>query len=61
MQEYSGLNPEMLPSRVKLGHSKIALLPDEVNIPIDDSDVWEIDAKLVKFEHKIATGSNGDL
>ncbi|XP_027149496.1 serine/threonine-protein kinase STY46-like [Coffea eugenioides] len=61
IEEYSGLNPEMLPSRVKLEHSKIALLPDEVNIPIDDSDVWEIDAKLVKFEHKIATGSNGDL
>ncbi|KAL8514838.1 hypothetical protein ACS0TY_013796 [Phlomoides rotata] len=29
--------------------------------PVDGSDVWEIDSNLLKFECKIAAGSNGDL
>lgn len=51
----------MLPPGGKLVQSKIELLPEQVDIPSDGSDVWEIDAKQLKFEHKIATGSNGDL
>ncbi|EPS74340.1 hypothetical protein M569_00412, partial [Genlisea aurea] len=27
----------------------------------DSSDVWEIDANMLNFEYKIASGSNGDL
>ncbi|CAK9178373.1 unnamed protein product [Ilex paraguariensis] len=39
----------------------IKLLPNQVNIPTDGTDVWEIDAKLLTFEEKIASGSNGNL
>ncbi|GER39964.1 protein kinase [Striga asiatica] len=45
------------------GQGQIGFLlpPNHVKIPFDDSDVWEINAKLLKFEYKIASGSNGDL
>lgn len=36
-------------------------MPDQVNIPIDGTDVWEIDSKLLKFEQKIAAGAFGEL
>ena len=36
-------------------------LPDCVEIPIDGTDVWEIDTRLLKIENKIASGSYGDL
>lgn len=36
-------------------------LPDHVAIPCDGTDVWEIDAKNLKFENKVASGSYGDL
>ncbi|KAL3505445.1 hypothetical protein ACH5RR_035286 [Cinchona calisaya] len=61
IEEHTERNQEMLPPGGKLVHSKIELLAEQVDIPTDGSDVWEIDAKLLKFEHKIATGSNGDL
>ncbi|KAI3717099.1 hypothetical protein L1987_68460 [Smallanthus sonchifolius] len=32
-----------------------------VKIPTDETDVWEIDAKLLKFENKVASGTFGDL
>ncbi|KAK1423536.1 hypothetical protein QVD17_18842 [Tagetes erecta] len=32
-----------------------------VKIPTDGTDVWEIDAKLLKFENKVASGTFGDL
>ncbi|KAJ4702200.1 putative Protein kinase [Melia azedarach] len=32
-----------------------------VKIPAEAIDVWEIDASLLKYEHKIASGSYGDL
>lgn len=60
LQEYSGLNQELLPPG--LVNSNMKLLPEQVvDIPTDGSDVWEIDSKLLKFEYKIATGSIGDL
>ncbi|XP_074275711.1 serine/threonine-protein kinase STY46-like [Silene latifolia] len=34
---------------------------DHVEIPNDGTDVWEIDARLLKFEKKVASGSYGDL
>ncbi|CAA0831107.1 ACT-like protein tyrosine kinase family protein [Striga hermonthica] len=43
------------------GQIDFLLPPNHVKIPFDGSDVWEIDAKLLKFEYKIASGSNGDL
>ncbi|XWS45615.1 hypothetical protein CRYUN_Cryun15aG0151700 [Craigia yunnanensis] len=36
-------------------------LPDCVEIPTDGTDVWEIDARQLKIENKIASGSFGDL
>ena len=35
--------------------------PDQLSIPDDGTDVWEIDAKHLKFENMIASGSYGDL
>ncbi|XP_041999561.1 serine/threonine-protein kinase STY46-like isoform X2 [Salvia splendens] len=34
---------------------------DQLTIPNDDTDDWEIDPQLLKFESKIASGSYGDL
>lgn len=59
MQEDSGLNQELLIPGV--GQTRIKLFQEQVDIPTDGSDVWEVDSKLLRFEHKIATGSNGDL
>ncbi|RWR90653.1 Protein kinase domain-containing protein [Cinnamomum micranthum f. kanehirae] len=39
----------------------MASIPDHVKIPTDGMDVWEIDARLLKFENKVASGSYGDL
>nr|XP_010935196.1 serine/threonine-protein kinase STY46 isoform X3 [Elaeis guineensis] len=36
-------------------------LPDHVQIPMDGTDVWEIDFRLLKFGNKVASGSYGDL
>ena len=36
-------------------------LPDCVEIPTDGTDVWEVDARQLKIENKIASGSYGDL
>ncbi|CDP14531.1 unnamed protein product [Coffea canephora] len=35
--------------------------PDQLTIPNDGFDVWEIDPQHLKFEHKVASGSYGDL
>ncbi|KAA8537466.1 hypothetical protein F0562_027074 [Nyssa sinensis] len=45
----------------ELGKTESKLIPNPVSIPTDGVDVWEIDAELLKFEHKIAAGSYGDL
>ncbi|XP_021641347.2 serine/threonine-protein kinase STY46 isoform X2 [Hevea brasiliensis] len=34
---------------------------NHANIPANQMDVWEIDASLLKYENKIASGSYGDL
>ncbi|KAF5199604.1 Serine/threonine-protein kinase, partial [Thalictrum thalictroides] len=34
---------------------------DHVKIPTDETDVWEIDVRMLKFEKKVASGSYGDL
>lgn len=35
--------------------------PDCIEIPTDGTDVWEIDARQLKIESKVAAGSYGDL
>ncbi|XP_022896680.1 serine/threonine-protein kinase STY46-like isoform X1 [Olea europaea var. sylvestris] len=44
-------------------HEKVEIKcePNHLRIPNDGTDVWEIDPKLLKFEHKVASGSYGDL
>lgn len=44
-------------------HSKLLIesFPDCIEIPTDGTDVWEIDAKQLKIECKVASGSYGDL
>ncbi|XP_057987575.1 serine/threonine-protein kinase STY46 isoform X1 [Hevea brasiliensis] len=39
----------------------INLICNHANMPADQMDVWEIDASLLKYEKKIASGSCGDL
>ncbi|KAL5706311.1 Serine/threonine-protein kinase sty46 [Ranunculus cassubicifolius] len=34
---------------------------DHVKIPSDETDVWEIDVRMLKFDKKVASGSYGDL
>ena len=34
---------------------------DFVKIPTDGTDVWEIDASLLKFDNKVGSGSFGVL
>ncbi|KAM7514026.1 hypothetical protein LguiA_003609 [Lonicera macranthoides] len=45
----------------EFGQSRFKLVPNHLNIPVDAIDVWEIDAKLLNFEHKIAAGSYVNL
>ncbi|KAL6506657.1 hypothetical protein OROHE_022489 [Orobanche hederae] len=53
--------PDLLSPAGGQGHSVFMLPTNHVEIPYDGSDVWEIDASLLRFEYKIASGSNGDL
>lgn len=48
-------------SSAELGNSDDMLMPDQVSIPKDGIDVWEIDSKQLRFEQKIAAGSFGEL
>lgn len=47
-----------VPMRSKL---LIESSPNCIEIPTDGTDVWEIDAKQLKIECKVASGSYGDL
>ncbi|KAF8405477.1 hypothetical protein HHK36_010383 [Tetracentron sinense] len=46
---------------IEHGQTGMEPIPDHVKIPTDGTDVWEIDAMLLKFENKVASGSYGDL
>ncbi|PIA56746.1 hypothetical protein AQUCO_00700834v1 [Aquilegia coerulea] len=50
-----------LSSSDDIGKIGIDFVPDQVKIPTDGTDVWEIDPRLLKFENKVASGSYGDL
>ncbi|XP_077246744.1 serine/threonine-protein kinase STY46-like isoform X2 [Tasmannia lanceolata] len=53
--------PHSLSSITENLQSGIESVPEHVKIPTDGTDVWEIDARLLKFENKVASGSYGDL
>ncbi|XP_052196394.1 serine/threonine-protein kinase STY8-like [Diospyros lotus] len=68
------LEKEILKSKGRFCSNQQSLLPisnhnqiqsnssaDYVKIPTDGADVWEIDASLLKYEHKVGSGSFGDL
>ncbi|MBA0861663.1 hypothetical protein Goshw_030153, partial [Gossypium schwendimanii] len=40
---------------------RVVSLPSCVEIPTDGTDVWEIDARQLKIENRIASGSYADL
>ncbi|PIN10055.1 Tyrosine kinase [Handroanthus impetiginosus] len=61
IEKQSASKQETVSSAGGQGQSSFILPPSHVEIPFDGSDVWEIDAELLNFEYKIATGSNGDL
>ncbi|XP_030485929.2 serine/threonine-protein kinase STY8 [Cannabis sativa] len=44
-------------------HKQVKIEPGltSVDIPTDETDVWEIDTKLLKVEDKVGSGSYGDL
>ncbi|KAL1542858.1 Serine/threonine-protein kinase sty46 [Salvia divinorum] len=58
--EKQSVKQELLSPAIGLGKSGFNIPSCHVEIPIDGNDVWEIDANLLEFEYKIATGSNGD-
>ncbi|KAK9270984.1 hypothetical protein L1049_026572 [Liquidambar formosana] len=43
------------------GHIAFSHICNHVSVPTDGNDVWEIDARLLNFENKIASGTYGDL
>lgn len=45
----------------ELGQTGSESINGYLKIPTDGTDVWEIDASLLKFENKVASGSFGDL
>ncbi|XP_047959594.1 serine/threonine-protein kinase STY8-like isoform X2 [Salvia hispanica] len=52
---------ELVSPAVGLEQIGFSIQSCHVEIPIDGSDVWEIDSDLLEFEYKIAAGSNGDM
>lgn len=37
------------------------VIGDHVSTSSEEKDIWEIEASLLTYERKIASGSNGDL
>ncbi|XP_073052850.1 serine/threonine-protein kinase STY46-like isoform X3 [Primulina eburnea] len=56
-----GVKQELVSPAGGQGQRSNTFPPNNVEIPFDGSDVWEINTKLLDFEYKIASGSNGDL
>ncbi|XP_023540082.1 serine/threonine-protein kinase STY17-like isoform X1 [Cucurbita pepo subsp. pepo] len=49
------------PALGKHDQNRVESFPSCVEIPTDGTDVWEIDARQLKFENKVGSGSYGDL
>ncbi|KZV33176.1 putative serine/threonine-protein kinase drkC, partial [Dorcoceras hygrometricum] len=56
-----GVKHELVSPAGGRGQGNNIFPPNNVEIPFDGSDVWEINAKLLDFEYNIASGSNRDL
>ncbi|KAI8536930.1 hypothetical protein RHMOL_Rhmol10G0295000 [Rhododendron molle] len=56
----SSNQPSLFPTSEQIEPSSKSS-PEYVKIPTDGSDVWEIDASLLKFANKVGSGSFGDL
>lgn len=61
MQKNTRLKSHVIYPLAEQEQSGINLISNHVNIPADQLDVWEIDASLLNYENKIASGSCGDL
>lgn len=61
MQEQSWSNQRSLSPLHGCGQAVIKCEPDQLTIPNDGCDVWEIHLQHLKFEYKVASGSYGDL
>ena len=61
LQKISWPNLELLPHLSEPQQIKIKCEYDQLTIPNDGTDVWEIDPQLLKFDSKVASGSYGDL
>ncbi|KAL6959893.1 Serine/threonine-protein kinase sty17 [Sarracenia purpurea var. burkii] len=70
----NALEKEILKSKGNLSSNQHSLFPlskqsqtwsessaDYVKLPTDETNVWEIDVSLLKFENKVGSGSFGDL
>ncbi|KAG4153650.1 hypothetical protein ERO13_D03G004800v2 [Gossypium hirsutum] len=60
-QEQSCVRKSSISAMTGLVKEEAVSLPNCVEIPTDGTDVWEIDSRQLKIEHKIASGSYGDL
>lgn len=61
VEKPSGFKQELISPGGELRQTGTISPCNHVDIPSDGIDVWEIDANLLKFEQKVATGSNSDL
>ncbi|XP_073052849.1 serine/threonine-protein kinase STY46-like isoform X2 [Primulina eburnea] len=61
IEQSMGVKQELVSPAGGQGQRSNTFPPNNVEIPFDGSDVWEINTKLLDFEYKIASGSNGDL
>ncbi|KAL2522291.1 ACT-like protein tyrosine kinase family protein [Forsythia ovata] len=61
IEKPSGFKQELISPDGELRQTGTICPGNRVDIPSDGSDVWEIDANLLKFENRVATGSNSDL
>lgn len=61
LQKKSLSNHESLASVNDQGETQVESKSNHVKIPTDETDVWEIDVRMLKFEKKVASGSYGDL
>ncbi|CAA2988445.1 serine threonine- kinase STY46-like isoform X1 [Olea europaea subsp. europaea] len=61
IEKWSGCKQEIMSPLGELRQICTMSPGNHLDIPSDGSDIWEIDANQLKFEQKVATGSNSDL
>lgn len=61
MQRHTWSKSHLLSPQIENPQPGENSLLDNVLIPTDGTDVWEIDFQLLKFGNKVASGSYGDL